>query len=377
MKRAKNLFEKIVNIDNLQYASTCASLHKRKRKNVKRFFENKAEKLNLLQDLLVKGQYKPLPYTRKSISDRCSGKIREIFIPKFFPDQIAQWALMLILKPYILKGMYDYCCASIEGRGGSYGMRAVKRWLKEDSKQTKYCLVIDIKKFYPNIDQDLLLQKFHKILKDQKTLDLIEVIVRSVPSGVPIGNYTSQWFANFFLQDFDHYVKEQLKIPHYIRYMDDMVFFSGNKRKLGKWRVQINDFLTKEKLTIKPNWQIFKIGKNKDDGRPLDFLGYKFYRDYVTMRSKTFLRATRRIRKIAKKERLIAKDSSAIMSYTARIKVTSGNRFFLKYVSPYVNVGNCRKVISRHDRMKALERQRAEEKAVKTAVKEDMNNDKK
>lgn len=208
------------------------------------------------------------------------------------------------------------------------------------------------------------LKKFETIIKDQKTLNLIKIIVRSVPSGVPIGNYTSQWFANFYLQDFDHYVKEQLKIPHYIRYMDDMVFFSPNKRKLGKWQKEIEKYLNNEHLTIKPNWQVFKIADKKGNGRPLDFLGYKFYRNYITMRSKTFLRAVRRIRKIYKKDYLTARDSSAIMSYSARIKVTSGNRFYLKYLQPYVNVGQCRFTISRHDKL----RNKAEKEALRIAL---------
>ncbi len=364
MKRVKDLYDEIIDLSTLRVASRCASKGKRKRVNVKRFMGDIEQKLALLHDLLFREKYKPMKYSSKIINDKCTGKIREIFIPKFYPDQIVQWALMLVIKPILMRGMYDYCCASVDNRGASYGIKTVQKWLKNDPRNTKYCLICDVRKFYPSIDQDLLLKKFETIIKDQKTLNLIKIIVRSVPSGVPIGNYTSQWFANFYLQDFDHYVKEQLKIPHYIRYMDDMVFFSPNKRKLGKWQKEIEKYLNNEHLTIKPNWQVFKIADKKGSGRPLDFLGYKFYRNYITMRSKTFLRAVRRIRKIYKKDYLTARDSSAIMSYSARIKVTSGNRFYLKYLQPYVNVGQCRFTISRHDKL----RNKAEKEALRIAL---------
>ena len=353
VKRAKELFEKIGYFDNMQNACRHASIGKKDRKAVARMLERKDEKLKFLRNLLVSGQYHPMPYSKKIIVDRCTNKIREIFVPKFYPDQIVQWALMLVIKPIIMRGMYDYCCASVDGRGGTYGVRAVKKWLGTDLKNTKYCLVGDIKKFYPNIDQDILFEKFNKKIKDEKTLDLIKKIIYSTESGVPIGNFTSQWFANFFLQDFDHFVKEKLKIKYYIRYMDDILFFGSNKRLLGKQRVQIQQFLENEKLTLKSNWQIFKVAEEKNKGRPIDFLGYKFYRNYITMRGKTFLRTTRRIRKVAKKQILTARDSSAILSYSARISQTSGNKFYVKHLKPYINLKSCKKCISIHDKKKS------------------------
>ena len=354
MKRAKNLYDKIMEIQNLHCACDCASRGKRKRKAVQRLLAEKESKLAFLRELLIKEQYHPLKYNTKTIVDRGTNKVREIFIPRFYPDQIVQWALMLVIKPILLKGMYDFSCASVDGRGGLYGVRAVEKWLREDSKHTKYCLVGDIKKFYPSVNQSILLQKFERKIKDQKTLRLIGKIVFSVPTGLPIGNFTSQWFANFYLQDFDHFVKEQLKIKHYIRYMDDMVFFSSNKRKLSKQRIEIQNFLKKEGLTLKSNWQVFRIANKKSDGRPLDFLGYKFYRNYMTMRGRTFLRTVRRIKKVAQKNYLTAKDASAVMSYAARVRIVSGNKYYDSYIKPYVSLKSCRLAISRHDRKKFI-----------------------
>ena len=124
------------------------------------------------------------------------------------------------------------------------------------------------------------------------------------------GNFTSQWFANFNLQNLDHYIKEELKVPYYIRYMDDIVLFYRNKKELHKIKEKIEEFLKKEGLKIKENWQLFRT-----DSRPLDFLGYRFYRGYTTLRRGNFLRIRRRLKKISKKQNLDAKDAAAVISY--------------------------------------------------------------
>lgn len=127
---------------------------------------------------------------------------------------------------------------------------------------------------------------------------MIDLIIDSSKNGLPIGNYTSQWFANFYLQDLDHYIKEDLHIKYYIRYMDDIVLFHRNKKELHKIKEKIEAFLEKEDLKLKENWQLFKT-----DSRPLDFLGYRFYRGYTTLRRGNCLRIRRRIKKSIKKEK--------------------------------------------------------------------------
>jgi len=352
MKRAKLLFDKIASLDNLELASRLASKGKKKRKNVKRFFEDKDKKLQFLHELLVSGKYHSMGYTKKSIVDRCSNKHREIFVPKFFPDQIVQWALILQIKPYLTRGMYAYSCASVEGRGSYYGYKYVKRIL-QDTKNTKYCLVMDIKRFYPSIDQDVLMDKFRKIIKDRRTIELIDKIVRSVPSGVPIGNYTSQWFANFFLQDYDHFVKERLHARYYVRYMDDMLLFCSSKDHLHFCVRRSKNFLKIQKLKIKPNYQVFLVANKIALGRAPDFLGYKFFRNFIALRGRTFLRARRRVSKVCNKSRLTAKDSSAILSYVSRINLVSNTKIYNSFVKNNINLGNCKKVVSFHDRQQA------------------------
>ena len=141
-----------------------------------------------------------------------------------------------------------------------------------------------------------------------------------------------QWFANYYLQDLDHYIKEELKVKYYIRYMDDMVLFSNNKKELRKCKYAIDEFLAREHLRIKENWQLFKT-----DSRPIDFLGYRFYRGYTTLRRSNFLRIKRRIKKISKKEELNFKDACAIMSYNGWIIHSDSYNYTQKYLKPYVD----------------------------------------
>ena len=161
------------------------------------------------------------------------------------------------------------------------------------------------------------------------------------------GNYTSQWFANYYLQDLDHYIKEDLKVLYYLRYMDDMVLFHRNKKELHKIKEKIEGYLKIEELTIKKNWQLFKV-----DSRPLDFLGYRFYRGYTTLRKSNFLRIKRRYKKISKKKMLGYKDASASLSYAGWLKHCDSYNFKEKYVKPYICLKKCKGVVKFENRRK-------------------------
>lgn len=267
-------------------------------------------------------------------------KERTIFKPHFYPDQVIHWALILQIESLLMRGMYEFCCASVKNRGIMRGMNYLKRILVQDRKYTKYCLKLDVKHFYPSINKETLKNKFRKIIKDKDTLWLIDAIIDSSKEGVPIGNYTSQWFANFYLQDLDHFIKEELHVKYYIRYMDDIVLFSNNKKELRKVKYAIDEFLVKESLTIKENWQLFKT-----DSRPIDFLGYRFYRGYTTLRRSNFLRIKRRAKKISKKEKLNYHDAAAMLSYSGWLKHCDSYNYTQKYVKPYINYKKCKEVI--------------------------------
>ena len=197
MKRKGNIYENITNLNNIESAIYKAAKGKGSRKTVEKILDSPTYYALQIQKALKDKTYRPSPYVEMKIRDGANKKERIIFKPRFYPDQVIHWALMLQIEPLIMRGMYEFSCASIKNRGIMRGMRHLKKILVADRKYTKYCLKIDIKKFYPSIDKEILKNKFRKIIKDKDTLFLIDLIIDSSQEGLPIGNFTSQWFANF------------------------------------------------------------------------------------------------------------------------------------------------------------------------------------
>lgn len=268
--------------------------------------------------------------------------------PNFYPDQIIHWALMLQLQTVIMRGMYEYSCGSVPGRGTSYGQKTLRRWLDKDYKNTKYCLKMDISKFYPSVNNELLKEMFRRKVKDKDCLWLIDRIIDSA-EGLPIGNYTSQWFSNFFLEGLDHYIKEKLEIKYYVRYVDDLVILGSNKRKLHAARRSISSYLDNIDLKMKDDWQVFKV-----NDRAIDFLGFRFFRYKTILRKRTALRIRRRIVKIQKKGYLNYKDACAVVSYWGWIKRSNSFNFYHKYVKPIVTIKKAKRKVSEYAKARNL-----------------------
>lgn len=323
MKRVGFLYDKISNIDNIKLAIHKASKGKLKNKNISKIVDNIDQYSLKIQYLLKEKKYIPSPYIEDKLNDGISGKVRTIYKPRFYPDQIIHWCLMLVISPILMKSMYQYSCASIPKRGVIYAQNACEKWIRKDIKNTKYCLKMDITKFYPNINKEILKDKFRKKIKDQEVLELIYLIINSHNKGLPIGNYTSQWFANFYLQDADYFIKQSLGIKYYIRYMDDLCLFGPNKKKLHQAKISLDGFFKKHSLSIKDNWQVFKISK-----RPLDFVGYVFCRDKTTIRKSISRRIRRKCVKF--KANPSKHNSMSLISYYGWVKHSDSYRFYIK-----------------------------------------------
>lgn len=171
-----------------------------------------------------------------------------------------------------------YSC--IEGRGVGGAVDAVKEAVK-DTINTKYYLQLDVQKFYPSITHRILKSLLRKKIKCERTLRLIDGIIDSA-DGLPIGNYLSQYLANFYLSYFDHWLKEVKKVKYYFRYADDMVIMGPDKAALHQLRVDIEQYLKQHlNLLIKKNWHVSPLAK-----RPLDFVGYVFSPDHTRLRKR-------------------------------------------------------------------------------------------
>ena len=266
---------------------------------------------------------------------------------------------------------YEFSCGSVPNRGAHYGKKYIERWIQRDKKNCKYVLKMDIRHFFESVDHDVLKAWLKKKIRDERMLYILELIIDGSEVGLPLGFYTSQWLSNFMLQPLDHFIKEQLKAVHYIRYMDDMVVFGKNKKELHRMQQEIERFLREKfNLQMKGNWQVFrfdytekKTGKRK--GRPLDFMGFQFYHDKTILRESIMLSCTRKVNRVAKKEKITWYDATAILSYMGYLSNTDTYDMYLQRVKPYVNVKKLKKIISKHSKRKEREKHERMERSVR------------
>lgn len=292
MKRIGNLFNRIISYDNLVLAEKKARLGKTKRYGVMKFDKNPHENLVKLQKALIEDTYRTSEYCVYTIIADRGNKEREIYRLPYYPDRIVHHAIMNVIEPYLVNRFTTDTFNCLKDRGIHYGVKRLKRDLKADAEGTKYCLKLDIRKFFPSVDQDILYSQFGKIFKDKKLMRLLHHVIYSTPKGLPIGNYISQFAANLNLTWFDRWVKQVLKIKYYHKYCDDIVILHHDKDYLKQCLVEIKKYLKDNlKLEVKDNWQIFPT-----ESRGIDFIGYIFYHKYTLLRKsikKKFIRKLR------------------------------------------------------------------------------------
>lgn len=336
-------------------------------------------------------------------------KKRNIIKPFYRYEQVVHHAIIQVLAPtadqirkdptlhkVINRGAYEFTCGSVKGRGAHYGKRYIERWIRQDRKNTKYVLKIDVRHFFESIPHDKLKSMLRRVIADKKTLRLLDIIIDAVPNGLPLGYYTSQWLANFYLQGLDRYIKQEVwldmkqrkeeqfrkrmarkgvssyDMPKYlcgakycVRYMDDIVIFGANKRELKIMLERIEAYCEDRLgLVIKENKQIFQLSKEvemqligkdgerktavKEFGRALDFMGFLFRRTRTTIRKSIMFRITRKARKLWKKEKVNWYDAAAMISRMGYIKHTDTYNMYLERVKPYIDVKKLKRKIAAH-----------------------------
>lgn len=356
MKRLSNLYPVVCDTETIRMAIRKASLGKRKHKYVRNIVEHEDFYIEKIQKMLLNKSYVPSEFTPGIIYDGMRRKRREIAKPKFYPDQIVHWCIYLAIKQKFFKSFYEYSCGSIEGRGVHKGKKYINRMLYGDRRNTKYYLKLDVHHFYQSIQVSILMDKLKRRIKDDDFLQLVQTAL-SQSDTLLIGMLLSQIFANFFLNDFDHWLKQDKKVKHYVRYMDDMVIFGSNKRALHKLRKEIQEELQKIGLELKPNWQVYRLDKE-----PLDFMGFRFYRNRTVLRKSIMLRISRRVSRAAKRKQPTRTDAFAIVSYMGWIKCTDTNGFYEKWIKPKVDFNQLKNMIrsySKNENVQKRKRQQA------------------
>ena len=292
-------FKELISFNNLHKSYRLARNNKRYRVSILKFSSRLEENLISLQQELMSKTYIHGEYKEFVVTD---SKPRIIHAPNF-KDRVVHHAFCEIVESGFDRSfIYDsYACRFDKGTHTAF--RRVEHFLRSIRSEfagcIPYCLKCDISKYFKNVNQDILLDILSKKIGDEEVFDLARKIVRSFRDGIPIGNLTSQLFANIYLNELDHFVKRELKERYYIRYMDDFLILGTDKRHLAVQKERIREFLRERlKLELHPRkCEIFPIDKG------LDFLGYVLINAKRRLRKSTvkrFIKREKRCTKILK-----------------------------------------------------------------------------
>lgn len=297
MKRINNIYDQIISIENLRIAESKARKGKANQYGVKVFDKEPESNIFKLHEMLLNKTYRTSEYTTFTVYEP---KERLVFRLPYFPDRITHHAIMNVLEPIFVKVFTNDTFACIKKKGIHAAANGIKRALL-DQDNTRYCLKLDIVKFYPNVDHDILKQLLRRKFKDNDLLWLLDEIIDSA-DGLPIGNYLSQYLANFYLTYFDHWIKESQSIKYYFRYADDIVILSSNKPHLHQTLAEIKTYFKENlHLQVKDNYQVFPVEK-----RGIDFVGYVFYHTHTLLRKSIKKRFAKAISKSKNKATIAA-----------------------------------------------------------------------
>lgn len=299
MKRKGNLYENIYKFENIVSAFNEVCRNTKNRKKVENLKEYKAVYISRIHNILESRSYVPGPVNIFTIYEP---KERRIVSQNVQDKIINHLVARHILYPAILPCLLDINVASRKGLGTSEGIRLAMNFHRicKIKYTTYYILKCDVSKFFASIDHDRLKAKLKKKIKDTDALKIVFDIIDSEKNGLSIGAMTSQVLAIFYLNDMDHFIKEQLKIKYYVRYQDDFLLFHPSKKYLTYCLGELNRFLENEKLTLNNKTRVYSssdnfifLGKNRYGGlakyrsikRKLKYKRYLYNNKKISLRN--------------------------------------------------------------------------------------------
>jgi len=306
VKRVGKLWDRLVSEENLILAAHRASRGKRMKPAVLTFNSRLGDLLVTLRHELISGRYLPGRYKTFEV---CDPKKRYISAAPF-RDRVVHHAAYNIIGPIFESTFIHDTYANRCGFGTHMALRRFTSFLR----QSTYVLQCDISKYFPSIDHEIIKQKLRKKIKCRETLRLLDLIIngsnpqepvnRYFPHddlfspferrrGLPLGNLTSQFFANLFLSDLDHFVKEELRVRKYLRYVDDFALFSDDLDFLHECAENIKNFLELERLLLHPRKTRIV---NTNGGA--SFVGFTILPDRLRIRSENVRRARKRFHRL-------------------------------------------------------------------------------
>lgn len=361
MKEYKYLYRKMLEDKTIRGAYKKLRKNKTKRKEIiyiDAHLDEEVEKMRLMilntkpEEVKVPNpELRYIPPERKTKIIFEHGKERKIYMPEIH-EQWLHHIIIQILAPIIMATAYRFSCGSFPKRGAHYGKRQIERWLEKNPKGMRYFLKIDIRHFYNNVRIDILLRELEIRIKDEWFLYIIRVCLTGSKKGIPLGFYISQWLANYMLEPLDKAILAEYGM--FQRYMDDITIFSSAKKKLHVTLIMIKKILGRRfRLKLKHNYQICKLyyeGK-RIMGRPLDFMGFVFYRNKTIIRKNILLSAVRLAHKMKKTKiqgrGYYHKHITAMLSYMGWFTCTNTYDAYKEYIKPYICIKKLKKIISK------------------------------
>lgn len=322
MKRYGNLFEEIVSFDNFLLAAR-KSFRGKKHKNAALAFNfNMENEIIVLQEELKSKTYTPCDLEIFYIREP---KVRKIGAAEF-RDCVVHHAICNILEPFFEKSYINHSYACRKGKGTH---RAVKQ-AQIYCRQYSYFLKCDINKYFESIDHQVLKKMLRNRFKDPELLWLLDIIIDNgseSEKGIPIGNLTSQHFANFYLDKLDHYIKDVLRVKGYLRYMDDFILYGDEKKELHLLKSVISDFLSETlRLQLKEKGCFIA-----PCGSGVPFLGFRIFPGIIRMRNENKRRWLKKLRLKVKAFELGLIDeekyTASLRSMTEHIKLANTYHF--------------------------------------------------
>ena len=290
MRRANGLWPRIASFPALVAAAHEAARGKRATRTVATLLERVEPEALALERELRAGTWRPRPFSTFEVHDPKTRTITAV--P--FRDQVVHHALMAELAPRLERRMIDDSYACRRGKGTHAALRRAHGFVRRFG----YFLKLDVRSFFASVDHGVVMETLGRATKDRAVLALCRTILAGPPErqatgvGLPIGALTSQWFANAVLDRLDHHVKEDLRIPGYLRYMDDMVLFSDHRAALADARDAVEAFL-REHLHLVLKERATMLAPTTEG---LPFLGWLLFRGTVRLRPANLRRSLWRLR---------------------------------------------------------------------------------
>ena len=364
-KQYKYLFRRMLDEANIKRAYKNLRRGKTKRREIKYIdahYEEEAEKMRIMilntrpgAEHPELGYHPPINRKVKHINEH--GKDRRIYMPEIH-EQWLHHIIILILGPIITRTAYRYSCGSIPKRGAHYGAKYIQKYIAH-SKASRNFAKLDIRHFYDNTRISIIMRELATIILDDWFLYVISLCFYGFDKGIPLGFYISQWLANFLLEPVDRFIVDVLRIPGYCRYMDDMWLADNAKKLLHKAVSAIKMLLGRMfRLKLKHNYQVIKfeyVKKNGEHiGRPIDMMGFVFYRSKTLMRKYVMLNTVRLVHHLHKEaeagKRWFTTHIRAVLSGMGWFKHTNSYDCYLKHIKPCINIGKLKHIISKIDK---------------------------